>query len=362
MTQIHSLSFSNFFSNHIINTHDKSLSKHDRKIATAVSVILGFFTLGLIHGIVFLATLSLRGRVKKTDPKKPGTPKDDRPSKTDKTSSKVSSVSIKRNTLIINSGATDEDKIIRELQSSVDLKEYTINLACLTPKIIETLNTLESLTSLTLFNDHSIVKLPEDINLVDLEHLEKLTIHLDSLEPALAQQIANIKGLKHLNFDLYKPGDNSSNAFRELRKLDSLESISFGIIQYMWGTDEDGDDVFINPMILTHIFNIKGLQKIEIKKMSFLSKTILTSILSAKDLEEFHMPGCTDADADAITLFGMAAHQNLKFVQLGLKQVDKEVYDAVNALKRRDRHPLNIKVSPTFSAKKVLGRDRSFSQ
>jgi hypothetical protein len=357
MTQIHSLTFSNFFSNHIINTHDKSLSKHDRKVATAFSVILGFFTLGLIHGIVFFATLPLRGRVKKTS-----TSTNDSSSNPDKTSLKISSHLKKRNSHTINSGATDENMIIKELQSSTDLKEHTIDLACLTPKIIETINTLESLTSLTLLNNEGVVKLPENINLGKLKHLEKLSIHIDSLEPALARQIANIKGLKHLNFDLYKPGDHSSNAFRELRKLDSLQSISLGILQYFWGIDEKNNRVNINPIIFSHIYLIPGLQKIEIRKINYLSTDILTGITLAKELEEFHMPGCTNAEANAISCFSALAWKNkLQLVQLRLKQVDKEVYDAVNTLKKREQHSLDIKVSSSFSVKKVHGRDRSFS-
>lgn len=359
----HPLTFSNFFSNHIINPCDKSLSSHDRKVALAASVIFGFFTLGLVHGIVFIARLSLCGRVKKIENPKPHNNGND----TKKTNSSlvIPTVRIKRNSARVLSTELTQQTLLRKIVNHEETTSpFEIQVADLTKEAFEALKEAKHITSIKLCFAEKELSLPQDVKLSELDHIEALEIHVDSLEPQLAKQIASMDNLKHLYLDLYAQGKNSSLSFRTLKGLKNLESLHFGILQHFWGSDEDGNEIHINPLIFTNVFSIKGLKKLSIGRINYLSDMFLRSISSAKNLEELHMPSCIDADADAIVKLGLAAHNKLHCVHLGLKQVDQKVYDAIIDLKKRpiDRDRLVIKTSPLFCPRVKKGRARSLSE
>ncbi len=373
-SKVHPLTFSNFFSNHIINPSDKKLSSRDRKVAMAVSVILGFFTIGLIQGIVFTARLLLCGRVKKIQTPKPQGNKENTPdlpsnqTSTNDPKKKIDSfvvpnITFKRKLVRVESTKFTQQTLLKNIRDKKENNTHLeIQVADLTQEAFEILKEAKHIISIKLCFGENILALPEHVKLSELVHISTLEIYMESLEPNLAKQIASMDNLQHLSLDLLSQGKNSSASFKQLRNLKNLESIHFRIMEHYWGSDEKGNKVAINPLIFTNVFSIKGLKKISIGRINNLSNMFLRSLGSAKTLEELHMHSCIDADKDAIQRLGIAGYNNLKVVHLGLKQVDQDVYDAVNELKTRANKPVDIKVSHSFSPRQKKGRNRSFSE
>lgn len=318
----------NFVTRYCIDPFSPLLSSLDKKIALAVSVIIGVFTAGIFHAAIYLSRQAfLSGRVSMN------------PS-VEKSESKIRRI---RNQTIRFEHADLVEKRIQEEQSKIKerSKVGVGGASLLTRTLFQTLKDTPTIQTLVINLERDELNIPQHFDLEKLEDIETLEISVDSFTRQFASKIAKMPNLKHLQLRICDDQKKPSMAFGALGRMRNLESLTFGIYLY--------EEETIDQSIFRFAFQIPKLKRLKLTQLNFLDATLIKGIERARNLEELDVSGCVKIDVETLEALGNLP--SLRKIYLHLKKVDQDIYDKVQELRNREVNPLDIVLPQEFGVK-----------
>lgn len=370
-----SLNAANFLGHYLVEPTARELSKKDSKVALVASIILGFFTAGLLHLSIAFVRLCLRGRLTKL-PEHSSTSESSKHKKMVEINNSTDFMNyvrehgaeitkIDKRNFINNDLILTDDQIKEVITLCPNLEKFGFVCEELSVETAAALKTLTSLRALGITVVTELDKKIEEVKtlkpevakeIAEIPELTLLELQMEKITPEITQALQGAQKLEVLRLRLLFQIDEPSA--KALSQIPNVNSLTLDVL------------TFRNEEIKLHIFNelpkMKSLKKLKVRRLPALISISPPKRMNAKakrkmgnleveqpkvpnpiavqlakipNLEELSFPILSTIDVKTVELLG--AIRNLKYLDLPNlhpkneedgKEMDAKVIEALRKL------------------------------